>query len=131
MRTVRKIAEEWVNKHVILSEHCDIEYVDLIDKLEVLLKEQGVMENPSSILNVIVIENDGLHLVYRNENIPIGAYGDLVTFCFEEGHNPADYDWVADSELVTGEVADEFIHKVQNHYGPDLWLCLVWSIEEL
>ena len=40
MRTAREKAEEWVHKNVILAEHCDIEYSDVIEKLEDLLKGQ-------------------------------------------------------------------------------------------
>ena len=40
MKTARQKAGEWVNENVVLAEHCDIEYSDLIEKLELLLKEQ-------------------------------------------------------------------------------------------
>lgn len=40
MKTAREKADEWVCEHVVLSENCDIEYTDLIKKLELLLKEQ-------------------------------------------------------------------------------------------
>ena len=33
-------AEEWVMENIVLAEHCDIEYSDVIRSLEKLLKEQ-------------------------------------------------------------------------------------------
>ena len=38
-KSPRELATNWVNKNVVLAEHCDIKYSDLIDKLTLLLSE--------------------------------------------------------------------------------------------